>query len=333
MKSKILYAAGNNINSKIQLQRFYHAIKDKDYNIKFAAYMKSSPSINIDWTLDCLLNVYDPTHQYLDNDNLRIYLNQIESYNPDLIISDLEYFTTYIGIKLNIPVWQCSSLMLNFSLDLKEKYNLGLYKKYSILTSKNPAYIRRIVNMIDNSQQKFVYSHLGDLKENIQLKSDHQWIRPYSDVGKVSLPCKHNIVANLIHPNKKIISKLKKYEDIVVFSEINSEKYNNINFKSFNNEIEYYCNLKNCSYFVCEGQASFLADAYYNGKKAIVDQYHDDHEAITSSLISERFNLSTFLSDNSFSTQQDINVNINNSIVYLHDKIDSFFKEKENILI
>jgi hypothetical protein len=150
-KIKILYAAGNTSNSKIQLSRFLKAIADKPYTIKVAAYKNSSPSIHIDWTLDYLLNIFDNNHINLNNDSFRIYLDQIKLYNPDLIISDLEYFTSYAANLLDITLWQCSSSIINFALDKKQKYNMGIFKNYSYIFNKNPHNFQRIINIIDNS--------------------------------------------------------------------------------------------------------------------------------------------------------------------------------------
>ena len=50
---KILYAANNNLNSKIQLSRFTDNVSN--LNLKIAAFRNySPPNINIDYTLDCL---------------------------------------------------------------------------------------------------------------------------------------------------------------------------------------------------------------------------------------------------------------------------------------
>src|SRR5271155_1177897 len=108
---KILYAAGDNTNACTQLSRFVQAMPN--HQIKVAAYQQSSPKgMNIDWTLNCLLNVF--TGQIAENDNLKIYYDQIVYFAPDLIISDLEYFTSYLAGVGNIPLWQCSSSLINY---------------------------------------------------------------------------------------------------------------------------------------------------------------------------------------------------------------------------
>ena len=161
---KVLYAAGNSKNSLIQCSRFLKAMNGTGHTIKVASYRRSSPkNLNIDWTLDSLLNIFKPDTISLDNENFNIYFEQIKHYAPDLIICDTEYFTSYIANVLNITLWQCSSSLINTAIENKEKYNLGLYKQYSFLLGNNDAIrTQRKVNIIDNSNCNFVYSHLGD---------------------------------------------------------------------------------------------------------------------------------------------------------------------------
>lgn len=323
---KILYAAANNENASIQLSRFLKAIAGKPFIIKIAAYKKSSPkNVPIDWTLDCLLNIFNPEHVSLDNDNLKTYHDQIKYYAPDLIISDLEFFTSYVANELNITLWQCSSSIINFSLTNKYKYDLGIYSKYAYLFNKNPVYNQRVVNIIDNSNCNFVYSHLGDVDNSPALKDNFEWIRPYHQVGKISVPCRHNIVAGTTYNNKKIINALKQHEDSVLFTNFYEETYSNLRLKDIANQEEYYCNLKNSNLFVTEGQTSFLADAFYNEKHSIVIPNLDDPESIVNSTISERLKLSTsvYQYDN-LDSYMDLFVlpSYNKQIKFLHEKVE-----------
>lgn len=290
---KILYAASNNENARIQLDRFIKAMTGKPYAIKVAAYKKSSPNINIDWTLDCLQNIFKPEHVTLDNDNFVTYYNQVKYYNPDLIISDMEYYTSEIASELGITLWQCSSSLINFALTNDYKYNLGIYKRYAILYNKNPLHIQRMINIQDNSSHNYVYSHFGDCQTPPTLKEKYEWIRPYHGVGKTTIPCQHNVVAGMLGSNKTIIGLLKKYPDSVCFTDFQGETYTNPLIKDIGNEEEYFCNLKNSNLFACAGQTSFLADAFYNGKHSAVAINLEDPECVTNSTISEKLGLST----------------------------------------
>lgn len=322
---KVLYAASNNENSKIALSRFIRATEGKPFIIKVAAYKKSSPKhLHIDWTLDCLLNIFNPEHLTLDNDNLSTYFSQIKYFSPDLIITDLEYFTSHIASELNITLWQCSSSAINFALSKKYKYDLGVFSKHAYILNKNPIHTQRIVNIIDNSNCNLIYSHFGDAKFAPILNDNFQWVRPYHSLGKYYVPCQHNLMASLNVNNKKILNDLQNYSDTIVFSDFQDEDYNKIKLKDIDNEKEYFCNLKNCNMLLTEGQASFLADAFYNEKYSIVYPNIQNGESIINSAISQKLGLSKTVYNLS-NLNDYLNVSIEasyNNIKYLHEKIE-----------
>jgi uncharacterized protein (TIGR00661 family) len=327
---KILYAAGNNENAKVSLSRFLHSISSKPYNVKIAAYKKSSPDINIDWTLDACLNLYRPENWSVEqNDNFLTYFQQVKYYAPDLIISDLEYFTSYVGNALNIPVWQCSSSLINYALVKEEKYDLGIFKKYSFVTNKKSPYNQKLINIIDNSEKNYVYSHFGDMAFSPSLKEGFEWIRPYHQVGKFSIPCQHNIVAGILSGNKKLFSILQKYSDTVVFSDFVNESYNNIKMKPIMSQEEYYCNLFNSRLFVCEGQANLLADAFYNHKYSVVVPNFSTPESIINMIISEKkgYCSCVYTDDTELEQYSDfyIDSSYNKHVNLLHEKIDELY--------
>lgn len=326
-KIKIIYAAGNSLNAKIQLHRFLDAVKDKPYQIKIAAYINSSPNVNIDWSLDSMLSVYDPNQKYLDNDNLSNYIEQIKIFNPDLIISDFEYFTSYVGIQLQIPVWQYSSQILNQSIANKHKINAKIYTHFSYLLNNNSVKNQKINNFIQNSNKRLVCSHLGDVPDTLELSPEYQWVRPYHQVFVTSAVCQHNVVAAFLSSNKNILNIVKNYSDVVVFSDFIEEKYCNLQFKKIENQKEFYCNLKNCNIFICEGQASFLADAFYNEKMPAVLFNYQDPDCIASSIFSEKFNLCKILNNNekNIDIENNIKSSYNSNVNYLHEEIDNFF--------
>jgi len=315
---KILYAANNYYNSKIMLWRFFHVMKGLPYQVKYAAYTKSSPNINIDWTLDALLDPNNPESLSLDNDNVHIYYEQIKTYNPDLIISDLDYFTSHIANVLDITLWQCSSLLMNFAITHKSKYNTGLSNQYIHLLKQDSDNYQKIINIIQNSNENFVYSHFGDSNSPPELKDGFNWIRPYHVVGKPNKPCEHSAIAALLNNNNKVVSALNKQES-VIFSEFPYESHKNITMKSIWNSTDYYCNIYNSPLYICEGYMSFLADGFYNGKKSILVPNYNDLECITSSLYSNHLGLSQLHQPNI--SPQSIDVNLNN-IKMLHQHIE-----------
>lgn len=320
---KILYAAARNNNSRIQLSRFMNVMSGTKHVIKIAAYKDYFPkNLNIDWCLDALLNIYNLELLSLNNDNLSIYFDQIKNFGPDLVISDLEYFTSYLASQMNAYTWQCSSSLINYALINEEKYNLGLFKYYahSLNRFQNA---QRTINIIDNSNVNFVYSHYGDTSHPPIIHNNFQWIRPYHKVYRLSPTCQHSIVAGLSKNNKQILNMLRKHSDSVVFMDTDAEKYQNLHVKDIGNEDEYYCNLRNCQSFVCQGQISFLADAFYNKQYSFIYPDYEDTESITNSQISSKLFLGTILQGNIKEINNNhVDIMYDNSIKYLHEKVE-----------
>src|SRR5574338_485512 len=321
---KILYAASNNENAKIQLSRFVKAMEGKPHTIKIAAYKKSSPSINIDWTLDCLQNIFKPDHVSLDNDNFVTYFDQIRYYKPDLVISDLEFYTSHAANVLGIEVWQCSSSLIHFALTNNYKYDLGVFSQYAFLFSKNPQHVQRINNIVDNSSRNLLYSHFSDCRLSPEIKSQFEWVRPYHQIGKLSKPCQHNIVAGALESNKRIIELLSNHPDSVCFSSFYHETYPNPLLKDIRNQEEYFCNLKNSNLFVNAGQTSFLADAFYNKKYSAVLVNTEDPECVVNSAISEKLGLSKSI----YRTTEDLNLLFSNQVEETFNESGKFLHEK-----
>lgn len=325
---KILYAASNSYGARLQLSRWLQAMQGTDHQIKIAAYKKSSPQhINIDWTLDALLNIYQPDLLSTSNDNLSIYFDQVKDYAPNLIISDLEYFTSYVANSLDAILWQCSSSLISHAITRRERYNLGLFKYHAHSLSRDPSHTQRTLNLIDNSNANFVYSHYGDAANPPLLQKDYEWIRPYHQIGKTHTTCTHSIVAGLSTNDKQVLAVLQRYSpDSVVFLESRSEKYQNIAVKDIENADEYYCNLKNSQLFLCQGQASFLADAFYNGKYSLIYPDHQDAESLINSQLSLKLGLGAVMTgiptiDLPFYTSLQAQPAHQNTIKYLHEKI------------
>jgi hypothetical protein len=134
------------------------------------------------------------------------------------------------------------------------------------------------------------------------------------------------VVSGTLNSNKKLLSLLKAYPDSVCFTEFLGETYSDPILKSLSNEEEYFCNLKNSNLFMCEGQTSFLADAFYNGKYTAVLTNLEDPECVLNSTISEKLNLSTSI----YQTSEDLQPLMNKPILpslreeikLLHERIE-----------
>src|SRR6266404_4618483 len=111
---RILYAANNSYSSSHQLDRFIKLLSNK-YDLKIAAYKRSMGSNDIDFTLDALLNFSNSRNTYKPNGNYQYICNEIKRFAPDLIISDLEIFTSMAALELGIKLWQVSPALIYYS--------------------------------------------------------------------------------------------------------------------------------------------------------------------------------------------------------------------------
>jgi hypothetical protein len=322
---KILYAANNSIGAKIRLIRFLEAIRNKKYNLKIAAYIKSSPAVPIDWTLDALLDIVDQNKFSFDNDAVRIYYDQIKYFNPDLIISDCEIYTSYIANLLNIKLWIVSPLLLNKVLPFHIKHNVGIRKYYYYIIKSNTKVDNYNKFIIEHSDRNFVYSHFCDLNL-FNLPENFKWVRPYYLIGKKSKIAEHEAVGISLNSNYNIINLLKNYKDSILFTSNVLEKFENIQNKNIFEYEEYSCNIKNAKYIFNEGYSSFMADAFYNNKFCFVLPDFYDPECIIYAQCSEYFGLSnTIFSSTNYENLDimDLNHNsYNSSVNFLHEEIE-----------
>lgn len=292
---RVLYAANNSINSKLQLIRFRENFLNLD--IKYSAYVNKKFSFNIDWNLNSLLNINKPEHLGLDNPNFEIYLSQIKSWAPDLIISDLEFFTSNAALILNIPLWNYSSSLLKYGVHSIQKQYTNINEQYSFLLKKNYIKEQSIQNLIINAERNFICSHLGDAAPELVLNNNIEWVRPFYKQGKYSKICYHDCVAISLNNNRKLLS-LVKTKDNVLFTECVNEYFNNFEIKEINNDKEYACNLYNSDLIVCEGESTILSDIYYNGKYCYILNNFNDPDSLLASLFNNKYNLSSLLTTN-----------------------------------
>jgi hypothetical protein len=310
---KILYAANNSLSSKNQLYRF---LQYNQYDIRIAAY---SNTINSHYTLDSLHNIKKQNSIYFNNNNYILLYENIKKYNPDLIISDLEPFCSSIGFELKIPVWQCSSSILNFALTKEFKKQIKLYKKYGVLI-RNTNY-DLYINILNNSDKKLVYSCFGDSSVSLDIKNEFQWVRPYFDIGKKSINCKHNIVVICPNNEKNILINLKEEDDVVVFTNFSFENYKSFKLKDLNDESEYYCNLANSNMFINNGESNYMADAFYNAKPIVIYPNYSNIDCMANYYILDFLG---FLSKNPKDIKEIKNARYNNSVKFLHEHVDEF---------
>lgn len=320
MSIKILYAAGNRIDAEIQLLRFLNAIKDSSFVVKTAGYKKNH-QFPLDWNLEALLNFMKPDRISFDNDVLERYHKQVKAFDPDIIISDLEFFTNFIGDELNKPVWQVSPSLLYWSVVPHEKVHKGIYKNYSHLFDNHPFYEQLIKNAIYNAQRVLVYSPFGDTEAPPKLKDYIEWVRPYHISGKSRATCKHNVVATTVKNEKKFVSLVQQHEDIVLFSRYLDESFEGVTLKNINNLEEYGCNLFNCNFVAHAGYTDFLSDAYYNNKQSIIHPNFFQKECVVNAFYSEHLGMGKICYQPEDIPNQPIKVDLKEEIKFLHERL------------
>lgn len=147
----------------------------KFYNIKVAAYSRSVQNLNCNWNLDCLLDFSGKSKGItFKNSNFALYVREIKKFAPQVIISDVEIYTSYVGLELGVPVWQVSPLLLYYGLEDKG----SIYKYYSGLLSKDIDRNKYISYILGNADKRLILSHLGDINNRPTALEGYQWIRP-----------------------------------------------------------------------------------------------------------------------------------------------------------
>jgi hypothetical protein len=307
---KILYAAGNRLGSYYQLKRFLNSVSKQNHNIKIAAYKNSTGDLNTDYTLDCLLNFTSPHTTFSFNGNYTYYSNEIKRFNPDLIISDFEIYTSIIAAELNIKLWQYSPINIYYALDQQTKQKILIHKYYSHLLEENIKRLEYINSAFDMSNRRFVLSHLCDNEKKPNLTNNFEWVRPSFILGAESN--NFQVVIALAKTNKDLINN----KNAVMFLPALFEKYDNLTMENINNEKIYKGSIESCKTFVSDGTATFLADAFYNQKYCYSAPRYDDLESVACSRINEYYDLGSI--DLSCHPKQ-VKININKNVKFISE--------------
>jgi hypothetical protein len=294
---KILYAAGNRLGSYFQMERFLSSIKNQNHTIKLAAYRSSIGNTNVDYTLDCLLNFANPNANMSFNSNYTYYYKEIIRFAPDIIISDLEIYTSIIAIESKIKLWQASPVLLFYAFNSKLKNDIGIYRNYSYMFNANRGKKNYISYILNNSDKLFVLSHICDINDPPVLNNRYQWVRPEFVLSE-NIKTDYFIAA--AKKSSTIIDKFKDKKSIIYAMDHN-----------------YVVN--DCKFFISDGTETFLSDAFYNQKYCISYPRYDDIESIICSYTNEYYKLGS--SQNI--EQKPIHIKINDNIKFLSEHLQS----------
>lgn len=259
---KVLYAANNSMESKIQAKRILDNLPS-NFDVKIAAYYNYFPKYyDVNWNLSSLFDIYNNKSKLeLNSFNLKLNIlhDQIKKYEPDLIISDFEPYISYIGMDLDIPIVQCSSSLIENCISYTHA-NLGAKNRFKFFFVKNQSDKMFQDVMLSKSVLNIIYSHFGDVDNSIIIKDKCIWARPYHI--KETKDNKNNPMSVSFN-NYLFYKQFKKNKDMIFYQEYDMD---HPRVKNINNVNSYYKDLASSKFFVCEGYTTHMADAYYNNK-------------------------------------------------------------------
>lgn len=179
---KILYGSGNFIGSNVQAARFLQ--NATEHEIRIAAHYRNHRYLKtFDWTLDALYQIKVGDRNYfferhgmqgppVNHAMTDIIIEDLLEWQPELVISDCEFFTAMVAKVLEVPLWYCSSMlqMIGIEHDRKE-INTKILDK-----------IKTYLDGLPSGDAYLVYSPLCDITSRPFLKTGFEWVRPYSTV-------------------------------------------------------------------------------------------------------------------------------------------------------
>jgi hypothetical protein len=320
---KILYAAGKFSSSKIQLQRFLEF--NSGHQLKIAGFRFMN--LDLDYTLDACENP-SAANTFTQNGCFTFYKKQVKDFDPDLIISDMEVFTTQIAKQIYKPLWHYSNALLTFGLSKSDNFDVGKCSAYLQSFYRNHWVKERLRKMTLMTNMNLVPSHFGDF--GLTLKKGFYWSRPYHKLATKELPTVP-FVAATEKANKPMFYFLKQQDSAALLSPTTEIH----DFRIINPTTVNSGNLIAASkIFVCDGNPYHAADAFYNNKFSVYfcDMAHTDSVELYSSLVGQRHFLGKLYHNpdriepdihwnkSAFSTSQ------NPNICYVHEEIERWHK-------
>ena len=276
---KVLYAASPGYDSYLQLSRFLQHSRNCPYEVRVAGYRDGLLNCTADYTLDSLLGFYG---RLKDKSKFKTdrYLQEVQAYDPDLIISDFDYYTSYVAAELAIPLWIVSSFATFSALPFDQKNDLKIYRQYKQLFV-NKQKLDNHTFQIQSADARFAYSFLGDVEGAPTLEKDFYWVRPYhvqSDVKSES-----RFVASLSHTDKQFIN---------YFQNLNPKIYAETDYEGYLPfDRQYDVDVVNSYMTFSRGETSFIADAFYNNKYTLVYPNYYSRKSIINSRLIERYGI------------------------------------------
>lgn len=176
---KILYSMSNRLGAAELLQRL---LKDPpaDCKIRVAGYSSALAYLSkLDWTLDGV--VYVPpnlAHSPKELAPFDHFNEEIENFNPDLVISDANMLSAIVCQELSIPLWSVSPL------HFLDGVIRGIERShYQSTLSRSRDSLSRIKS---KAIRCFIHSPFGSIRIPWKLKAGYEWMSPPINLAKES---------------------------------------------------------------------------------------------------------------------------------------------------
>jgi hypothetical protein len=110
---------------------------------------------------------------HVNHEMADLIIDDLLEWQPELVISDCEYFTAMVAKALEIPLWYCSAVLqlVGIEHDRKE-INTKIFDRTKMYLDSLP-----------QGDVYLIYSPLCDISSRPFLKKGFEWVRPYSVVG------------------------------------------------------------------------------------------------------------------------------------------------------
>jgi|TARA_B100001971_G_scaffold214153_1_gene250115 uncharacterized protein (TIGR00661 family) len=216
--------------------------------------------------------------------SIKIVEDIIRDFKPDVVISDFEYFSSFLAKKHKLP------LIVIDNNHITSKTKVSIPKRYvkDFLVSK------LIANVITRKADYFfltTFFYPPTKEKNVHL------FPPILRKEILSLKPSikdHILVYQISKPNIRLISTLKKIdENFIVYSIKDKARDHNIIYKKFN-EKEFFNDLKDCKAVITNGGFSLIGEALYLNKPILSIPLGKQFEQIANALYLKKFGYGLF---------------------------------------
>ena len=220
--------------------------------------------------------------------NLRLMYNVAKSSNPDLVISDFEFYSNLLSKMLRIPLISLDNMhvITQCETDVPEEFKRDRFRAASVVRSfiQRPRYYlitSYFFPKIKNPQKVKMFPPI--LREKVlNLKpSTKEYILVYQTSDS----------------NLKLLEVLKEFDDeFIIYGFHKNEKLENLSFKNFN-EDEFFEDLAGARAVITNGGFSLISEAIYLEKPVYSIPVKKQFEQILNALYLDKLEYGEFHKD------------------------------------